>query len=1023
VTARMFMSRRGRRASVAVVVSALIAVALAVASAPAMAATPICSAALFEPVDGGGAYMVEQPGSAPGAVFCDSTGAVIAFAVAAAPGHGTLSALATNGLGGASFTYTPTSGFAGADSFKLSAREGDGDPVEIKVDVSVRTAGDDPPVCSAQLSSEDEGDGYLVAPGTPVAGSIDCFDDGAAQLSFAVHAQPAHGRLSAIAREGAASGNFTYTPDPGYEGSDSFALVANDGTQDSAPAVVEVAVAAPVAHPPRCAATLATTSDATDVYEVEQGETVHGTVSCVEEPGSDLEVTIGSAPGHGSLTPFTASAGDGADFAYTPAPGYLGFDSFRIDVADGGGPAAQVTVQLRVVPERDDPPVCTAELLAPVAGNAYRVKEGRTVEGELDCEDDEREPLSYSVAGAPQHGSVGAIGADGHFTYKAPITYLGPDELSLVANDGTQDSRPAVLKVMVAEAVNEPPECQVTLGVGADEAGAYLVDRGKTVEGQIVCTDDTNADPVPTVATAPHHGSLGALVSDGPGRATFTYTPTTGFIGADAFSFAADDGVTAPTTTAVTIEVVEPGPDVPHCSARLDTTSGPDGYEVESGETVAGTVTCFDPEGRGLTYSVARTPSHGAIAELEPDFAGATFAFTADANWTGADGFGLVASNGEESSEVLELDVAVVTPVDDPPVCTVALFSERQPSGAYPAEAGAESPGVVSCVDDEHEALTFTVVGAPQHGSIVNLKDDEGDESAMFDYRADRGHTGPDIATLRAEDPAGGKDTVTLDLQVEPAADTAPVCSATLEAPLAAGTYTLEAGASTSGRISCQDAESNPLTFSVVQSPSHGTLGPFTGSGTSRSFTYTGSGGASGTDQFVLEANDGTLDSAPVTVSLQLKAAETTPPGGGGGEPSGPGGGGGGTATGSSESVGSTTAPPPPPTTNPPVPQPTKPKPLKCRKGFTAKKVHGKAKCVKKSKKHPAKRHPKKEYLGPRPGPSWPLTAGARGRAGRTATGPCRSAQAPSPMRGRPVRDPWKSTPRSRSHITRPRAA
>jgi large repetitive protein len=950
----------GRRRLVAVVALAAVAVALATSSDPAVAATPICSAALFEPVDGNGAYMVEQPESASGAIFCDSTGGAFDFELATAPHHGALSALAANGLGGASFTYTPTAAFAGADSFILSAREGDGEPVEIEVDVRVRLARNDPPVCTTQMSTEDEGDGYQVATGTPATGSIDCFDDEGAELSFAVHAQPEHGTLSAITQKAAATGSFTYTPDPGYEGSDTFSFVADDGTQDSAPAVVEVAVAAPVAHPLRCDGTLATTSDASGIYEAEQGKTVHGTVACVAEAGADLEISVGSPPSHGSLAPFSQSAGDGADFAYTPVPGYLGFDGFQIDVSDRGGPAVPVTVQLRVVPERDDPPECTAGLLAPVAGGAYRVKQGATVEGELDCEDDEGEPLSYAVAGAPQHGSIGAIGPDGRFSYIAPTSYLGPDELSLVADDGTQDSRPVVLEIAVTEAVNEPPDCEVTLGAGANEAGAYLVDRDTEVEGQIVCTDDNDADPAPAVGAAPLHGSLGALVPEGPGAATFTYTPEPGFMGTDAFSFTADDGNGASTTTTVTVEVVEPGPDVPHCSARLDTATGPDGYEVESGETVSGTLTCFDAEGRELSYSVARSPGHGAIAELESDGAGAHFTFTADAGWTGADSFGLVASNGEESSGVLDFDIAVVTPVDDPPVCSIALFSERQPSGSYPAEAGAESPGVVSCVDDENEPLTFTVTGPPQHGSIVNLEDDG--ESAMFDYRADPGHVGPEVVTLTARDPAGGEDVVTLDLEVEPAPNTAPVCTATLAAPFAAGTYTVEAGAPTSGQITCQDAEFDPLTFSVVQAPSRGTLGPLSGSGNSRSFTYTGAPGNSGADQFIFKANDGSRDSDPVTVALLVKAAEGAPPGGEpsgpDGEPSGPGDGGStGTGT-SSPALGSSGLSSPPSTTARPPARPAKPKPKKCRKGFTTKTVRGKAKCV---KKHPTKHQPKKK--------------------------------------------------------------
>lgn len=929
-----------RLAAVLVLVAA--AVALGVAPVPAAAATPSCSAVLFAPVEESGAYRVEQPETVSGAIFCQATVGGLEFDLAVAPGHGTVAELTPNGLGGATFTYTPTPGFAGVDGFSLSARELSGQPDIVPVAVSVRPATDDPPVCAAQLTSTEEGGSYGVRAGTPVHGTIDCFDDGGAELTFAVQSAPAHGTLSEIEPEGDASARFTYTPAPGYEGGDTFALVADDGTQDSTPAMVDVKIGPAVDEPPHCTGTLATTSDASAIFEVQQGKPVHGAVTCVDEDDAGLDFAVGSAPGHGVLAPLSPAGDGSADLTYTPAPGYLGFDSFRVDVSDGANPPTQVTVQLRVVPAHADPPACTAYLLAPVESGAYRVKQGATVEGQLDCEGDDGDPLTYAVASAPQHGSVTAVGEDGSFSYTASGSYVGADELSLVADDGSQESVPVGLDIAVVAAANEPPNCQVTLGAGADDAGAYLVDRDTAVEGQIVCSDDTDPDPTPAVAAAPAHGRLSTLEPDGPGRADFTYTPAPAYLGADAFTLSVDDGEVAPTTTTVVVDVVEPGPDVPHCSARLDTTTGPDGYEVESGETVSGTLTCFDPDGSDLSFSLARASDHGAVAELEPAFAGADFTYRAAAGWTGADGFALVASNGQQSSNVVDVEIAVVTPVDDPPVCAISLFSERMESGAYPAEEGEDNPGVVACVDDEGEPLTFAVTQPPQHGAIENLEDDG--ESAMFDYRSDVGHLGPDAVTVGVHDTAGGQDLVTLDLDVGPSTDTAPVCTATLEAPLAAGSYTVEAGVATTGHLNCRDAEDDPLSFAVVQPPSHGTLGPLTGTGDSRSFAYTPGAEARGSDSFIFKGDDGRRESAPVAIAVLIQGPAPTPPdqnpGTGSNTPASPPSSGGGS-----------------PSSTSPGPQAGKAKPLKCRKGFTKKTMHGKARCVKKPKRKRAKKH------------------------------------------------------------------
>lgn len=931
----MTLARRWRRWRPAAALAAL-AIALVAAPAPVAAATPSCSAVLFVPVEGAGAYMVEQPESTPGAIFCEPSLGSLEFSVAAAPAHGTLSALQANGLGGASFSYTPSPGFAGADSFTLSARNGADAPVAVHLDVSVRLASDDAPVCGAGLTAEDDGDAYLVESGASVPGSIDCFDDEGAELTFAVEDGPEHGTLSEIEPEGSGSASFTYTPSPGYEGDDAFSFVANDGTQDSAPAVVEVAVSAVADDPPRCTATLATTSDVGGAFEVEQGETVHGSVACVDEDGAALDFSATAQPGHGVLAPLAASGDGGVDVAYTPAPGYLGFDDFRIDVSDGVNPAVPVTVRVRVVAARDDPPTCTAELAAPSTGDAYRVKQGATVAGVLDCEDDEGSPLGYSIATPPQHGSATPVGEDGRFSYTAPGSYAAPDEFTLLASDGANDSQPIVLEVAVVAAVNEPPACQVALGVGAGSDGAYLVDRNTGVPGRIVCDDDGEDDLAMTVVAPPLHGSLSTLVPDGPASAEFTYTPASGYVGPDTFALAGDDGETGPQSAAAVIQVVAPGPDVPHCQARLNTADSAGGYEVESGETVSGTLTCFDADGAELSFSIARAPGHGTISGLEPATDGvARFAYTADGAWTGPDDFALVASNGLHSSNAVEVDVAAVPPVDDPPECSISLFSEKLPSGAYPAEEGEINPGVVVCVDDEGEPLTFSMLEGPQHGEITGLQS-EG-EYAFFDYDADPSHLGPDTFSVSAHDPGDGVDVVTLDLEVGPAVNTAPACTATLNAPLTGGTFRVGAGTSTAGEISCEDAEFDALAFSVVQSPSRGTLSALVGSGDSRSFTYTAASGQSGPDQFSLKANDGRANSEAVAVVLLVEAPNETPPAD---RPASPG----------------MSAPPsvsaPAPASSPPMA-----KPRKCREGFKKKKVRGKARCVKKPKKHRAKRH------------------------------------------------------------------
>ena len=55
--------------------------------------------------------------------------------------------------------------------------------------------------------------------------------------------------------------------------------------------------------------------------------------------------------------------------------------------------------------------------------------------------------------------------------------------------------------------------------------------------------------------------------------------------------------------------------------------------------------------------------------------------------------------------------------------------------------------------------------------------------------------------------------------------------------------------------LTATDADSNPLTYSIVSGPSHGTL-----SGSAPNVTYTPAANYNGPDSFTFKANDGTVN-------------------------------------------------------------------------------------------------------------------------------------------------------------------
>src|SRR5262249_4805858 len=143
------------------------------------------------------------------------------------PAHGTVT-LNANGA----FTYTPKSGYTGADSFTYKANDGQLDSNVATVALTVRNR---PPSAGSVRYSTSQGSALTVAaPGVLASAGA---PDGA-PLTAALVSAPATGALQLNA-----AAPFTYPPNFGFAGTDPFTYRASDGPDFSAPATVTIAVA------------------------------------------------------------------------------------------------------------------------------------------------------------------------------------------------------------------------------------------------------------------------------------------------------------------------------------------------------------------------------------------------------------------------------------------------------------------------------------------------------------------------------------------------------------------------------------------------------------------------------------------------------------------------------------------------------------------------------------------------------------------------------------------------------------
>lgn len=747
----------------------------------------------------------------------DPDGNLLTAVLVTPPQHGTLVFLPTG-----MFNYTPDPNYSGPDSFTYQAS----DLLSLSnvATVSITVAGvNDAPVAVNDSYTTATSTALNVPAATGVlANDTDPDND---PLTAAVVANPAHGSVTFNA-----NGSFTYTPTAGFTGTDTFTYRDSDGTLNSNVATVTITIAGVANGAPTAQ---------NDTYNLNEDvilttTAANSVVFNDSDPENDpLTVTLISNPTHG-----TVLLNPNGTFTYTPNSNYNGTDSFTYQASDGTSNSNVATVTLNIAAVND----------APVGGNdAYDVDEGGTLtvggSGVLSNDTDaEGNPMTAVLVTNVSHGTLN-LNPNGSFTYTPTAGFNGTDTFTYQANDGSANSSPITVTLNV-NAINSAP-------VATNDAYAFNEDTTLTVPAAGgVLTNDTDADGdtlTAGIVTLPIHGTL-ALNSDG----SFTYTPNANFHGTDTFSYRATDGTANSNVGTVQI-TVNPVNDAP--------VGANDTYSTLSGATLTipanGVLTNdTDVDGDTLTATTVTNPAHGTL-NLSSN---GGFTYTPAGGFTGTDTFTYQANDGTTNSGPVTVTIQV-NASNTAPVSANDAYSIGEDDVLTVTSAA----GVLSNdTDTDSDTLTASVVSLPQHGTLTLNTD------GSFTYTPASNYNGTDSFTYHANDGTVNGNTATVNLTITPVND-APVgasdtYSTTQGVPLnvpAAGVLTNDT-----------DADGNTLTATTVTNPSHGTLAL----NSNGSFTYTPTAGFTGADTFTYQANDGTTNSGPVTVTIQVNAPANTPP-------------------------------------------------------------------------------------------------------------------------------------------------
>lgn len=163
------------------------------------------------------------------------------------------------------------------------------------------------------------------------------------------------------------------------------------------------------------------------------------------------------------------------------------------------------------------------------------------------------------------------------------------------------------------------------------------------------------------------------------------------------------------------------------------------------------------------------------------------------------------------------------------------------------------------CFDDDGDALTYSLVSSPAHGTVGGPSvDDEG--RTYFSYTSDAGYLGTDGFSFVASDGDLTSGVATYDITL--IENVRPDCSARHDY------YDARRGGTARAVITC--ADDGPLTYQFPEPPAHGTVTPSNRSDGSTVLLYTNDGTDATTDWFTVVATDGTLTSNAVRYRIDI---------------------------------------------------------------------------------------------------------------------------------------------------------
>ncbi len=543
---------------------------------------------------------------------------------------------ASNGIATASGTgtskaigYTPNTNYNGTDSFVVQVSDGNGGTDTITVNVNISAQNDPPDAVNDDSYTVDENS---TNNNLTVLGN-DTTPDAGETLEITAVGATNNGGTATIN----ASTSILYSPAASFVGTEVFTYTITDGNNRYDTATVTVTV-----------------QDVNEAPVIDQTSPISVTIDEDGSPTAFSPLALSATDGDGDAMTWsifdqgnigTASISGtnpnpSSTINYAPTANMNGADSFVVRVSDGRGGTDDITVNVTINPQNDNPDAVDDNLsvneqssnntLTPLTNDTIYPDSGET--------------LTITAVGTPNNGGSVTININNTDLNYTPLsTFIGTEVFTYTISDGNGGSDTATISVSVDD-VNFAP----TITEGTSTSVTMSEDGSPTAFSLSLNATDPDGNTLTwSIQTQASNGTASA---SGTGTAiAINYTPNANYNGSDSFVVRVSDGFGGTDTITVNV-TIDPVNDAP--VAVDDSASTPPDTAVVINVLDNDT----DVENDTLTVTGVTQGSKGSVTHN-----GTTVTYTPNPNEAGSDSFTYTISDGNSGSDTATVTVQLGT--------------------------------------------------------------------------------------------------------------------------------------------------------------------------------------------------------------------------------------------------------------------------------------------------------------------------------------------------------------------------